>query len=91
MVGSSLAESCTLRKALVPFGDQEPLSLSSASSYRPVALLNTMGKALKSMVAHRISYMTEIYQLLLKTLLRDQKIVFTEQTIYTLLKQIYEA
>ncbi len=54
-----------------------------------MTLLNIMSKALKFMMTCRISYMTEIYQLLFKILLKNQKIVFTEQAIHTLLKQIY--
>lgn len=60
-------------------------------AYRPVALLNIMGKTLKTVIARRISYMAETYQLLPKTLLEDQKIVFTEQAVHTLLEQIHGA
>jgi len=40
-----------------------------AKAYRPVALLNTLGKALESVIARRLSYMAETHQLLPKTLL----------------------
>ncbi len=51
--------------------------------------LNIISKALKFIMTCRISYMTKIYYLLFKILLKDQKIMFTKQTIYILLKQIY--
>lgn len=48
-----------------------------------------MGKALEAVVAHRISYMAEIW--LPKTLLGGQKIVSTEQAVHTLLEGIHGA
>ena len=38
-----------------------------ANNYRPISLLPTLGKALESLVAERIAYLVEKYNLLLKT------------------------
>jgi len=59
-----------------------------AKAYRSVALLNTLGKALESVIARRLSYMAETHQLLPKTLLGGQRMIFTEHTIHMLLEQI---
>ena len=56
-----------------------------AKAYRPVALLNTLGKALKSVIARRMSWMVETYQLLPKTLLGGRKGVSTEHAVHTLM------
>lgn len=60
-----------------------------AKAYRPVALLNTMGKAMESVLARRISYLTEVHNLLPKTLLGGRKMVSTEHAIHALLEQIH--
>ena len=38
-----------------------------ANNYRPISLLPTLEKALESLMAERIAYLTEKYNLLLKT------------------------
>ena len=62
-----------------------------AKAYRPVALLNTLGKAMESVMARRISWMAETYQLLLRTLLGGRKGVSTEHTVHTLMEVIQKA
>ena len=60
-------------------------------AYRPVALLNTLRKAMESVMARRMSWMVKTYQLLLRTLLGGQKGVSTEHTVHTLMKVIQRA
>ena len=60
-------------------------------AYRSVALLNTLRKAMESVMVRRISWMAETYQLLLRTLLGGQKEVSTEHTVHTLMKVIQKA
>ena len=62
-----------------------------AKAYRPVALLNTLGKAMESVMARRISWMAETYQLLLRTLLGGRKGVSTEHAVHTLMEVIQKA
>ena len=40
-------------------------------AYRPIALFNIIGKLMDSIIVKRISYMTEIYQLLPSTHIRE--------------------
>lgn len=56
--------------------------------YRSVTLLNTLKKALKLIITQRISYMTEIHNLLFKILLNERKTVSIKYIIHMLLKQI---
>ncbi len=62
-----------------------------AKAYRPVALLNTLGKAMESVMARRISWMAETYQLLPRTLLGGRKGVSTEHAVHTLMEVIQKA
>ena len=60
-------------------------------AYRPVALLNTLGKAMESVIARRISWMAEAHQLLPRTLLGGRKGVSTEHAVHTLMEVIQRA
>jgi ribonuclease HI len=60
-----------------------------AKSYRPVALLNTIGKAFDSVIAQRISYAAETYGLLPQTHLGGRKGLSTEHAIHLLVEQIH--
>lgn len=62
-----------------------------AKAYRPVALLNTLGKVMGSVMARRMSWMAETYQLLPKTLLGGRKGVSTEHAVHTLMEVIQGA
>ncbi|EIT74601.1 reverse transcriptase [Aspergillus oryzae 3.042] len=58
-------------------------------SYRPVALLNTLGKILESTVATRITWALEEYKLLPKTHLGGRKGISTDHAIQLILDYIY--
>ena len=60
-------------------------------SYRPVALLNTFGKILESIVAARIAWALEEYKLLPKTHLGGRKGISTDHAIQLILDYIYRA
>ena len=62
-----------------------------AKAYRPVALLNTLGKAMESVMARRMSWMAETYQLLPRALLGGRKGVLTEHAVHTLMEVIQKA
>ena len=62
-----------------------------AKAYRPVALSNTLGKAMESVMARRMSWMAETYQLLPRTLLGGQKGVSTEHAVHTFMEVIQRA
>lgn len=44
-----------------PAGERD---YTQAKSYRPIAILNTIGKIFETIMAQRLSYMTEVHQLL---------------------------
>jgi hypothetical protein len=60
-------------------------------SYRPVALLNTLGKVLESIIATRISYLMEKYKLLPDTHLGGRRGISTDHAIQGIIDRIYRA
>ncbi|KAJ5117510.1 zinc knuckle domain protein [Penicillium atrosanguineum] len=59
-----------------------------AKSYRPVALLNTLGKFLEAVVARRISYAVETMGLLPKTHLGGRRGISTDHAIHNMIDRI---
>ncbi|KAJ5562064.1 hypothetical protein N7461_000825 [Penicillium sp. DV-2018c] len=74
----------TLRKA-------GPRDYRLPKSYRPVALLNTLGKILESIVATRIAWLAEEYKLLPSTHLGGRKGISVEHAIQLILDRIHRA
>jgi hypothetical protein len=64
---------------------------TAPKAYRPIALLNTIGKLMDSIIAKRISYMTEIHQLLPSTHIGGRKGKSTDHALYVIIEKIYEA
>ncbi|KAK7945999.1 reverse transcriptase [Apiospora aurea] len=64
---------------------------STAKAFRPIALLETIGKALESCIAKRISYYVEQFHLLPQDHIGARKTRSTEHAIHVLLKRIHEA
>ena len=62
-----------------------------AKSYRPVALLNTLGKFLEAVVARRISYAVETEGLLPKTHLGGRRGISTDHAIHNMIDRIKTA
>jgi hypothetical protein len=60
-------------------------------SYRPVALLNTLGKILESIVATRISYLMEKHKLLPATHLGGRRGISTDHAIQGIIDRIQRA
>ena len=58
-------------------------------SYRSIALLNTLGKVMESIIAKRISYAVEEHGLLPKQHMGGRKGVSTDQAIHLLLERIH--
>lgn len=59
-------------------------------AYRPIALLDTIGKALESVLAKRISALTELHSLLPKTHFGGRRGTSTEHAIHYLLEKTYK-
>jgi hypothetical protein len=62
-----------------------------AKAWRPISLLSTLGKALESVVAERISYMVETFGLLPANHFGARKKRSTEQALLLLQESIYKA
>jgi len=60
-------------------------------SYRPIGLLNTMGKIMDAIIAHRLSYVAETYNLLPSTHVGGRKLRSTEHAVHHIIDKIYEA
>lgn len=66
-------------------------SYQNAKSYKPIALLNTIGKALESILANKISYCVETHNLLPEYHIGGRKSRLTEYAIHHILETIHEA
>ncbi|BAE65488.1 unnamed protein product [Aspergillus oryzae RIB40] len=68
-----------------------PRDYRKPKSYRPVALLNTFGKILESIIATRIAWALEEHKLLPQTHLGGRKGISTDHVIQLILDNIYRA
>ncbi|EDN08137.1 predicted protein [Histoplasma mississippiense (nom. inval.)] len=64
---------------------------SEVKSYRQIALLNTLGKALESILATRISQAVEEHQLLPHTHVGGRKGMSTEHALHGLMELVYQS
>jgi hypothetical protein len=64
---------------------------STTSSYRPIALLNTISKTFEFLLAKRISYLAETHKLLPRTHMGARRSVSTEHALHYLVERIYAA
>ena len=60
-------------------------------SYRPIALLNTLGKVLEAIVAGRVAYLADTHQLLPSRHTGGRKLTSTDHAIHLLLQRIHRA
>ena len=63
---------------------------SITKAYWPIALLDTIGKALKSILAKKISANTKLYDLLLKTHFGGRRGTSTEHAVHYLVQKSYQ-
>lgn len=64
---------------------------SQPKAYRPIALLNTLGKAFEAVMANRLAYLADMYQLLPSRHTGGRKLTSTEHAMHFLLQRIYQA
>jgi hypothetical protein len=64
---------------------------TTPKAYRPIALLNTIGKLMDMVIAKRISYATEVHQLLPRTNIGGRKGRSTDHALHVITEKIYEA
>jgi hypothetical protein len=62
-----------------------------SKAYRPIALLNTTGKIMDSIIAKRLNFLAETFKLLPETHMGGRKLRSTENAIHHILDKIYEA
>lgn len=60
-------------------------------AYRPIALLNTLGKIMDAIIAQRLNYLVETHQLLPLTHIGGRKKRSTEHALHAVTRKIYEA
>ena len=60
-------------------------------SYRPIALLNTLGKVLETIIANRLAYIADVHQLLPIRHTGCRKLASKEHAVHLLLQRIYLA
>ena len=60
-------------------------------SYRPISLLSTLGKIMESIIAERISYLVEEYDLLPKHHYGARKRRSTTQAVLWIVQKIFDA
>lgn len=66
-----------------------PRDFRQPKSYRPVALLNTLGKIFESIVATRIAWAVEEHGILLKTDLSGRKGISMDHAIQLILDRVH--
>ena len=66
-------------------------SYTVPKSYRPIALINTIGKIMDAVVARRLSYLAEAHNVLPSTHMGGRKMRSTEHALYAVTKKIYKA
>lgn len=64
---------------------------SQPKSYRPIALLNTLGKVLDGVIANRLAYLADTFQLLPRRHTGGRKLTSTEHAMHMILQRIYQA
>jgi hypothetical protein len=60
-------------------------------AYRPIALLNTIGKIMDAIIARKLSYLVETFQLHPPTHIGGRKLKSAEHAIHAIIQKIYEA
>ena len=60
-------------------------------SYRPIALLSTLGKALEAVIANRLAYLADTHGLLPSRHTGGRKLASTEHAMHFLVQRIHQA
>ena len=60
-------------------------------AYRPIALLNTIGKVIDAVIARRLSHLAETHHVLPATHIGGRKMRSTDHALYAVTRKIYEA
>jgi hypothetical protein len=63
---------------------------TAPKSYRPIVLMNTMGKIMDAVIARRLSYLAETHHVLPPTHMGGRKMRSTEHALHAVTHKIYE-
>ena len=77
------------RKSTRGIAESRKPDYADPKAYRPIALLNTTGKALEAVIATCISYMVEAYSLLPQTHVGGRRGRSCEHAIHFLLERVH--
>ena len=66
-------------------------SYTIPNAYRPIALLNTVGKITDAVIARRLSYLVEEYQIIPRMHMGSRKLRSTEHALHAVIHRIYKA
>lgn len=64
---------------------------SQPKVYRPIALLNTLGKLMEAVMANRLAYLADVHHLLPSRHTGGRRLASTEHAMHFLLQRIYKA
>jgi hypothetical protein len=76
---------------IIPLKKPNKAYYTVTKAWRPISLLSTLGKALESVVAERISYTVESFNLLLTNHFGAMKKRSVEQAVLLLQEHVYNA
>lgn len=60
-------------------------------AYRPIALLNTIGKVMDAVIARRLSYLVEEFHVIPRLHIGGRKLRSVEHALHTVVERVYEA
>ncbi len=66
-----------------------PKDLTAVKSYRPIALLNTLGKVMEAIIAERLQYLFATKNILPPTHLGGRKGISSEDALHTVTEHVY--
>lgn len=78
-------------KKLESDNPKEPQDYLKLKVYQLIALLKTIKKAFKTILAKKVAYFVKNHSFLLKTHIRGKKYTLIEHTVYFLIKKILAA
>jgi hypothetical protein len=60
-----------------------------SKAYRPITLLNIIGKAMDAVIARRLSYLVEEHQVIPRMRMGGKKLRLIEHTLHAMIERIY--
>lgn len=69
----------------------EPRNYLEPKFYRLIALLETVGKTFETILAKKMAYLAETYNLLLRTHMRGRQCISIEHAVHLLVEKILSA